>query len=62
MAPLPGTMAEHDCFLQQEARMVDQIAGSMKEECDGEMDLDVHDEQEMANLEAVLEAIRKIKC
>ncbi len=36
------------------------VADGMKEDCEGELDLDLHEEEELAQLEAALAAIKKL--
>ena len=54
-------MKQHDQFLCQNSKPVGLVAADVNEDCEGGMDLDLCDEQELAKVEAALDAVRGLK-
>ena len=61
MPPPARTMAQQNKFLQEQAALVDLVAAETQEDAEGEMDLDLCEEQELAKVEAALDAIQKFQ-
>ena len=61
MPPPARTMAQQNKFLHEQAALVDLVAAETQEDAEGEMDLDLCEEQELAKVAAALDAIQKFQ-